>query len=147
MGGDVTREGQAGSPGSDGASPYLSRRLPRVNPVNLPYKLAPLLEPFRVHLHNSIFWSIARDLSTHFGRTTNTWKPSLAGANRTQAGGLCSIARSDYRAISPACFRQRKHEVLVALPFRHRHRGMRFRFDEMEKIAIETLRPAGNQIG
>jgi hypothetical protein len=45
VGGDIVGRGQAGSPGSDGASPYPSFALPapkasRVNPVNLPYKLA-----------------------------------------------------------------------------------------------------------
>jgi hypothetical protein len=35
MGGDVVRRGQAGSPGSDGASPYLRRDFPR-EPVKLP---------------------------------------------------------------------------------------------------------------
>ena len=63
-GGDVTRVGQAGSPGSDGASPYLCRRLPR-HPVNLAYKLAPLLEPFRSRYNNRILRRFVFNLCTH----------------------------------------------------------------------------------
>ena len=58
---DVTRVGQAGSPGSDGASPYLSRRLP---PVNLPYKLAPLFEPFRARVI-TVFYGVSKVISVH----------------------------------------------------------------------------------
>jgi hypothetical protein len=44
VGGDIVGRGPAASPGSDGASPYpsfaLRPKASRVNPVNLPYKLA-----------------------------------------------------------------------------------------------------------
>jgi hypothetical protein len=60
VGGDIVGRGQAGGPGSDGASPYPSFALPapkasRVKPVKLPYKLALMrLKPWAES--SSPFW-------------------------------------------------------------------------------------------